>query len=146
MLFPWFISLKVVYGHLLFRIWGSPSVNCAKHHQTPFSTALRLFHQPQETRHSGFPLKPSPRAPEKKPTHPTEGLSSTFRDCPLGHFPQATSSFLGSICFTHGCGSKQFWYHFGEGAPPILEPISVGIGMFTGGTGVLTHSQMWTIV
>ena len=25
--------------------------------------------------------------------------------------------------------------HFGVGAPPILEPIVVGIGMFTGGTG-----------
>ena len=24
------------------------------------------------------------------------------------------------------------WYHFGVGAPPILEPILVGIGMFTG--------------
>ena len=24
------------------------------------------------------------------------------------------------------------WYHFGIGAPPILEPILVGIGMFTG--------------
>ena len=26
------------------------------------------------------------------------------------------------------------WYHFGVGAPTILEPILVGIGMFTGGT------------
>ena len=26
------------------------------------------------------------------------------------------------------------WYHLGVGAPPILEPILVGIGMFTGGT------------
>ena len=24
------------------------------------------------------------------------------------------------------------WYHFGVGAPPIIEPILVGIGMFTG--------------
>ena len=24
------------------------------------------------------------------------------------------------------------WYHFGVGAPPILEPVLVGIGMFTG--------------
>ena len=27
------------------------------------------------------------------------------------------------------------WYHFGVGATPILEPILVGIGMFSGGTG-----------
>ena len=27
------------------------------------------------------------------------------------------------------------WYHFLVGAPPILEPILVGVGMFTGGTG-----------
>ena len=27
------------------------------------------------------------------------------------------------------------WYRFGVGAPPILEPILVGIGMVTGGTG-----------
>ena len=26
------------------------------------------------------------------------------------------------------------WYHVGIGAPPILEPIFVGIGIFTGGT------------
>ena len=26
------------------------------------------------------------------------------------------------------------WYHFGIGAPPMSEPILVGIGMFTGGT------------
>ena len=33
-------------------------------------------------------------------------------------------------------------YHFGAGAPPILEPILVGIGMFTGGTiWILTHGQ-----
>ena len=32
-------------------------------------------------------------------------------------------------------GQKQ-WYHFGVGEfTPILEPILVGIGMFTGGTG-----------
>ena len=34
-----------------------------------------------------------------------------------------------------GCGSKPMGSHFGVGAPPILEPILVGIGMFTGGTG-----------
>ena len=27
------------------------------------------------------------------------------------------------------------WYHVGVGAPPSLEPILVGTGMFTGGTG-----------
>ena len=30
--------------------------------------------------------------------------------------------------------SKRRGSHFGVGAPPILEPILVGIGMFTGGT------------
>ena len=36
-----------------------------------------------------------------------------------------------------GCGSKPFGIPFlgVVGAPPILEPILVGIGMFTGGTG-----------
>ena len=35
------------------------------------------------------------------------------------------------------------WYHFVTGAPPILEPISVGIGMFTEGTfWLLTHGQV----
>ena len=38
--------------------------------------------------------------------------------------------------------SKPCWNHFGVGAPPILEPISVGIGMFTGGYGILTHGQI----
>ena len=35
----------------------------------------------------------------------------------------------------NGCGSKPMISHFGVGAPPILETIFVGIGMFTGGTG-----------
>ena len=34
------------------------------------------------------------------------------------------------------------WYHVGVGAPPILEPILVRVGMFTGGTiWILTHGQ-----
>ena len=32
----------------------------------------------------------------------------------------------------YGSGSKPMGSHFGVGAPPILEPILVGIGMFTG--------------
>ena len=37
--------------------------------------------------------------------------------------------------------SKPMGYHFGAfGAPPILEPISVGVGMFTGGTGFCSMS------
>ena len=35
--------------------------------------------------------------------------------------------------FQYGCGSKPMGSHFGVGAPPILEPIFLGIGMFTGG-------------
>ena len=34
-------------------------------------------------------------------------------------------------------------YHVGLGAPPILEPMLVGIGMFTGGTiWILSHGQI----
>ena len=35
----------------------------------------------------------------------------------------------------HMAVGQNQWYHVGVGAPPILEPILVGIGMFTGGTG-----------
>ena len=38
--------------------------------------------------------------------------------------------------------SKPFWYRFGVGAPPILEPILVGIGMFTGGAIWMTHGHV----
>ena len=35
------------------------------------------------------------------------------------------------------------WYHLGVGAPPILEPILLGIGMFTGGMiWTLTHGHI----
>ena len=34
-----------------------------------------------------------------------------------------------------GRGSKPMGSHFGVGAPSMLEPILVGIGMFNGGTG-----------
>ena len=43
----------------------------------------------------------------------------------------------------NGTGSKTMGYHFGVGAPPILEPILVGIGMFTRATiWLLTHGQL----
>ena len=44
---------------------------------------------------------------------------------------------LGALRVRYGCGSKPFWDPFWGffGAPPVLEPILVGIGMFTGGTG-----------
>ena len=39
------------------------------------------------------------------------------------------------------------WYHFGVGAPPILEPILVGVGMFTGGTiWLLTHGHIYIYI
>ena len=34
---------------------------------------------------------------------------------------------------THMAMVRNQWYHFGVGAPLILEPILVGSGMFTGG-------------
>ena len=42
----------------------------------------------------------------------------------------------------HMAVGQNQWYHFGIAAPPISEPIFVRIGMFTGGTGGLTHGQM----
>ena len=46
-----------------------------------------------------------------------------------------------SPCF-HWAMVQNQWYHFGIGAPPILEPMLVGIGMFTDGIGVLTHGHL----
>ena len=44
--------------------------------------------------------------------------------------------------FDLAVGQNQ-WSHFGAGAPPILDPIVVGIGMFTGGTmWILTHGHL----
>ena len=44
---------------------------------------------------------------------------------------------------TNGCGSKPIGSHFEVGAPPILEPILVGIGMFTKNKiWLLTHGQI----
>ena len=40
--------------------------------------------------------------------------------------------FGGSQLSSLRCGSTPMGSHFGVGAPPILEPILVGIGMFTG--------------
>ena len=42
--------------------------------------------------------------------------------------------FTGGKTLTYGCGSTPMGSHLGVGAPPIVEPILVGIGMFTGGT------------
>ena len=39
------------------------------------------------------------------------------------------------LALSCGCENR-FGSHFGVGAPPNVEPILVGIGMFTGGTGL----------
>ena len=47
------------------------------------------------------------------------------------------------LTHTHMAGGQNQWYHFGVGAPPILGPILVGIGMFTGGMiRILSHGHM----
>ena len=54
--------------------------------------------------------------------------------CFVSHFPSLQEEFLEDLQMQTGylaVGQNQ-WYHFGIGAPPIL----VGIGMFTGGTGL----------
>ena len=43
-----------------------------------------------------------------------------------------------------GCGSKPMGSHFGVGAPPILEPTLVGIGMFTHGHLGLSQDRIST--
>ena len=65
----------------------------------------------------------------------------------LGGFPLGSPSKLMTRApgfdIRHGHGSKPMGSHFGLGAPPILEPILVGIGMFTGGTiWVLTYGHI----
>ena len=54
---------------------------------------------------------------------------------PIGELlvPRFSRSVLGPSGYM-AVGQNR-WYHVGVGAPPILEPILVGIGMFTGGTG-----------
>ena len=62
----------------------------------------------------------------------------------LKDFPAMGNARHPSGKCTSGCGSKPIMgSHFGVGAPPILEPILAGIGMFTGGTiWILTHGQV----
>ena len=79
-----------------------------------------------------------------------ELFSETFRYLPLAHVlenqalacpARAAARHLMWLWLSKPVGS-----HFGLGAPPILEPILVGIGMFTGGTiWLLTHGHviMW---
>ena len=46
-----------------------------------------------------------------------------------------------------GCGSKPFWYHFGVGAPPILEPILVvGLNRMFTGVGYGFCPPIWVCV
>ena len=49
--------------------------------------------------------------------------------CPVINFGNAVEQ----RALSYGCGSKPTGSHFGVGAPPILEPVFVGIGMFTEG-------------
>ena len=58
------------------------------------------------------------------------------------HVPLILNGSITTGCL-YGCGCQNQWYHLGVGAPPILEPIFVGVGMFTGGTiWLLTHGHI----
>ena len=61
---------------------------------------------------------------------------------PMEH-PGTLINVKNSVAILAMAVGQNQWYHFGVGAPPILEPILVGIGMFTGGTiWILTHGQI----
>ena len=83
-------------------------------------------------------------------SHPQNGGSSSLQN---KRHPNGNRS-LRAVCLgtrgsstdasgaTGGAAGRHFvylavgqnpWYHFGVGAPPILEPVLVGIGMFTRG-------------
>ena len=65
-----------------------------------------------------------------KPVEKARG--STLRRWPAAIF---AAGWLSSLPLLTWLWVKTVWYHFGVVAPLILEPIFVGIGMFTGGTG-----------
>ena len=57
-----------------------------------------------------------------------------------------TVAQLGVLTYgqTHLAVGQNQWYHSKVGAPPILEPILVGIGMFRGTIWILTHGHLNT--
>ena len=76
---------------------------------------------------------------------PTDAVAAApvVRTCPRARGTSTRSSSISTRSHfpeAYGCGSKPMGFHFRVGAPPILEPILVGIGMFTG--GILTHGHM----
>ena len=75
------------------------------------------------------PIFPRIRLCIKPPKKPRE--NGRLRNQPLERW---VNLILRRYQKAHGCGSKPMGSHFGVGAPPILEPIVVGIGMFTGAT------------
>ena len=72
-----------------------------------------------------------------------QGKTSTTAVYPLieaaksGQVEGCSKVWIGpGLLFGNSCGLKPMGSHFGVGASPILEPILVGIGMFTGDTGL----------
>ena len=92
-------------------------------HRSVWHRPVRWTHPPCRRRCYG-----RPRAPRRG-----QAESVGLGDGNLG--PLVTDWDGKSPATPFGCGSKPMGYHFGVGAPPIFEPILVGIGMFTGGTG-----------
>ena len=88
------------------------------------------------------------------PTHPCiqHGTSLGGLNRPLWVRVEVVGPHKGWCPYPFGKKNKPIWQwlskpmgsHFGVGAPPILEPILVGIGMFAGGTEfwILTHGHI----
>ena len=85
------------------------------------------------------PPRFDPREKKKKPTGQVQRNLPPFRWQAHGARPANwLVSFLGfplQAKYTQMAVGQNQWNYFGVGVPPILEPILVGFGMFTKGTG-----------
>ena len=91
----------------------------------------------------GVPFTKMELVAQPKPAHNSALQSSLPQTQSIGRFfaSGCPKNILETRGVPNGRGSTPTGSHFGVGAPPSLEPILVGMGMFTGGTiWVLTHS------
>ena len=76
------------------------------------------------------------------PFWPVKGQPTEAHQAQKIVVPWVSSSVRGTILAMWLWLSKPMGAFFWVGAPPILEPILVGIGMFTGRYGILTHGHV----
>ena len=127
------VSLGGVYTQVCIRLFLPAGMLCLEGHKVHMIQALRSMASIGPEPIEASKLRSFARRSRARRRWRSETpMCEPTRTCCAGalRHTEIGRHYIG-MCINMGVAQNQ-WYHFGVDAPPIIEPLLVGIGMFTG--------------